>query len=105
MATDQSIVDFIVDQLSLLGDVRARKMFGEYGVYYRDKLVALLCDDLLFVKITAAGRDFLGPHEEDSPYPGAKPCFLMSEAECEDRELLAELVRRTYAELPPPKPK
>lgn len=103
MATDQGIADFIVDQLSDLGEVRARKMFGEYGVYYRDKLVALICDDLLFVKITAAGKEFLGDHETDSPYPGAKPCFLMSEDECEDRESLAELVRRTFGGLPPPK--
>ena len=37
MATDQSIVDYILEQISGAGRVHAKKMFGEYGVYCDDK--------------------------------------------------------------------
>ena len=33
MATKQTTVDFILDQLASLSGVRARKMFGEYTLY------------------------------------------------------------------------
>lgn len=103
MPTDQNVADYIVNHLAPLGEVRASRMFGEFGVYYRDKLVALICNDLLFVKCTAAGRAYLGPHEEDRPHPGAKPCFLLSVDEVEDGERLRELIRLTYEDLPPQK--
>jgi TfoX/Sxy family transcriptional regulator of competence genes len=34
-------------------------MFGEYGLYSSGKMVALVCDDALYVKPTAAGRAFI----------------------------------------------
>jgi hypothetical protein len=69
------------------------------------KVVALFCDDQLFVKPTRAGRAFLGDVHEAQPYPGAKPWFLISGDRCEDADFLCDLVRRSAAELPPPKPK
>ena len=105
MASEQSIVDYLIEQLASAGDVSARKMFGEYGVYCEGKLVALICDDQFFVKPTEAGRAFIGEVEEASPYKGAKPSFLVSEAHWDDREWLGELVRLTAAALPLPKPK
>lgn len=107
MASQQSTVDFIVDQMADAGDVSAKKMFGEYGVYCGGKMVALVCDDQLFVKPTAGGRDLLKTVVEASPYPGAKPCFLISADLLEDREALTELIKVTARELPLPvkKPK
>jgi TfoX/Sxy family transcriptional regulator of competence genes len=80
-------------------------MFGEYGIYCRGKIVALFCDDQLFVKPTAAGKVFIGKVKEGPPYPGAKPWFLIAGDRCEDGEWLSELVRLTERELPAPKPK
>ena len=105
MASTQRDVDFILEQLSDAGGVSARKMFGEYGIYYRDKIVALFCDNQLFVKPTAAGRAFIGKIAEAPPYPGAKLWFLITGDRCEDGEWLTELVRITERELPAPKPK
>jgi TfoX/Sxy family transcriptional regulator of competence genes len=103
MAFDQAFVDFILDQLQPAGPVSARKMFGEYGLYWDDLLVALICDNKLFVKPTAAGRAYLGTASvEASPYPGAKPSLLIEEG-LDDRAWLQQLVRLTVAELPPPK--
>ena len=104
MATQQRTVDFILDQIRAAGGISARKMFGEYGLFCEGKMVALICDDQLFVKPTAAGRQRLGEGViERAPYPGAKPCFLVAGDRWEDRAWLADLLRASCAELPPPK--
>lgn len=105
MASTQRNVDFVLEQMAEAREVSARKMFGEYAIYCRGKLVALFCDDQLFIKPTNAGRTFLGTVKQASPYPGAKPYFLISGAQCEDGEWLSELVRVTERELPQPSPK
>ncbi len=104
MASDQSFVDFIVDQLAQAGIIHARKMFGEYGVYCDGKFFGLICDNKFFVKPTQGGRDFIKDVVEAPAYPGAKMSLLI-EDQLEDREWLSELVRITVKELPEPKPK
>ena len=79
-------------------------MFGEYVLYSNGKVVALLCDNQLFIKPTKAGRAFIGDVVEAPPYPGAKLSFLIQD-EIENREWLSQLIRLTEAELPAPKPK
>lgn len=105
MASDRKTVAFIVDQLAAAGEVSAKPMFGEYGLYCDGKMVGLICDDQLFVKPTAGGRAFAGAIDEAPPYPGAKPCLLVDADRWDDAEWLAELVRISTAELPMPKPK
>jgi TfoX/Sxy family transcriptional regulator of competence genes len=105
MSSKQANVDFVVEQMAEAGDVSARKMFGEYGIYCRGKIVALFCDDQLFVKPTDAGKAFIGKVKEGSPYPGAKPWFVVSGDRCEDGEWLSQLIRVTERVLPAPKPK
>jgi len=100
MTSQQSTVDFILDQISEAGDVSTKKMFGEYGVYCAGKMVASVCDDQLFVKPTAGGRNLLKAVTEASPYPGAKPCFLISAETLEDRETLTAVIKITAKELP-----
>jgi len=104
MSTSASTIEYILDQL---GDgVTERKMFGEYALYTHGKVVALVCDDQLFVKITDAGKEFVGKkYEEGTAYPGAKPSMLIDEDSIEDREWLRELFEITAAHLPAPKPK
>lgn len=104
MASDQSFVDFIVDQIKVNSTISAKKMFGEYAVYCDQKLVALICDNRLYVKPTSAGKSFIGNVTEAPPYPGAKPSFLIEE-KLEDSDWLSELIQLTAMELPEPKPK
>ena len=105
MASAQSTVDFIVDQLGGTGVISAKKMFGEYGLYLDSKLAALVCDNQLFIKPTAAGRQFIGTPTEAPPYPGAKPYFLISGELWDDGVWMSQLVKITAAELPLPKKK
>ncbi|EDE2726664.1 competence protein TfoX [Salmonella enterica] len=106
MASRQSTVDFIVEQLSLPHTISVKKMFGEYGIYCDEKMVALVCDDLLFVKPTLGGKAFLGKeYKAMAPYPGAKPSFVISGEKWDEYEWLSQLIIITYNELPQPKKK
>ena len=104
MATDAEFVEFLADQMAGAGEVAFRKMFGEYALYCDGKVVALVCDNQLFVKPTPGGRAHIGEPVEAPPYPGAKPYFLI-EAAFEDRDWIETLIRITAREAPAPKPK
>ena len=103
MTTQPSTVAFIVDQMAGAGTVTAKAMFGEFGVYCDGKIVALICRDQLFVKPTMGGRAFIGEPDEQPPYRGAKPSFLIPAEGLEDADWLAQLIRISAAELPVPK--
>lgn len=103
MASDKTFVDLVVSKIKKAGEVSARAMFGEYAIYCDGKLVALICDNQLFVKRTEKGRAFAKNPVEGSPYPGAKPCFVIPENA--EPAWLTQLVTLTARELPPPKPK
>lgn len=104
MASDIGFVEFVVDQIDSDCAVTFKSMFGEFGLFSGGRIVALICDDQLFMKPTGGGRAFIGDVVEAPPYPGAKPCLLIG-AQIDDGEWLSELVRITARELPPPKPK
>ena len=103
MASDERFVAFLLDQMAGAGSVSARKMFGEFAIYCDLKVVALVCDNQLFVKPTAAGKSLLGDPSLAPPYPGAKPHFLMSNVD--DGEFLSAIIAATARELPVPKAK
>ena len=104
MSSDLDFVEFVADQIDDTCQVSYRKMFGEYALYSKGKIVALICDNQLFVKPTEVGRSFIGEVVESSPYPGAKPAFLIQD-KIEDREWLTQLITLTEEVLPKPKPK
>lgn len=104
MSSKQEFVNFIVDQIQTAGEISAKKMFGEYGLYCDRKFFGVICDNKLFIKPTASGRDYIGSVTESPAYPGAKPSFLIEE-KLEDPDWLSELVKITVKELPTPKPK
>lgn len=116
MSTSQDFADFVTEQMSGAGVISKRKMMGEYVVYCQEKVIALICDNKLFIKPTEAGRNFLKNSEskplnlpgenliEVPPYPGSKNFFLI-ENKLEDRDFIAQLIKVSYPELPLPKPK
>jgi TfoX/Sxy family transcriptional regulator of competence genes len=104
VSSDPGFVEYICDQLQDAAEISSRKMFGEWAIYSGPKVIALVCDDRLFVRPTAGGRAFIGEPVEAPPYPGAKPHFLI-EDRIDDREWLTGLIRVTEREIPVPKPK
>ncbi|MEO8530867.1 MAG: TfoX/Sxy family protein [Deltaproteobacteria bacterium] len=105
MATDAQSIDFILEQGAGAGQLTARKMFGEFGLYLDGKIIGLICDDTLFLKVSEAGRRLLGEPIMAAAYTGAKPSFNISLDACEDRDWFIELLQATYRGLPAPKPK
>ena len=108
MATTQRTVDFLLDQLSGCGPVTARKMFGEYCLYFAGKPVGLVCDNQLFLKPTPAVRALMPEPLDGLPYPKARPHLLVSADVWDDRHTLCQWVRATFdalPQVPPPKPR
>lgn len=97
MASNPSFVQYTVDQCSGAGDVSARKMFGDYGIYCNGKLFGLICDNSLYIKQTEAAKAILRAEDLRPPYPGAKPHFYIEDVD--DRDYLSALVRATCAAL------
>jgi TfoX/Sxy family transcriptional regulator of competence genes len=104
MSSNQDFVDYIIEQIENAGEITYKKMFGEYGIYSDNKIVALICDNQLFIKPTEGGKAFIGNAKEAPPYPGAKMSFLI-EDKIDDHEWISQLIRITANELPEPKPK
>ncbi|MGB4966385.1 MAG: TfoX/Sxy family protein [Microgenomates group bacterium] len=103
MSTKSETVEYILEQLSTMANIRTRKMFGEYALYCDEKVVALICDDELFVKSTISGKEFAGnDFKEGIPYPGAK-IYIKVDEKLDDREWLSTLIRITTDALPLPK--
>ncbi|MCK5220012.1 MAG: TfoX/Sxy family protein [Candidatus Aminicenantes bacterium] len=104
MGSSLNFVEFVADQMEGAGEITYKMMFGEYGLYCEGKIVALVCDDPVFVKPTEAGRKFIKDPVEAPPYPGAKNYFLIEE-QIENRDWVSMLIKVSAEELPLPKPK
>lgn len=105
MASKKETVIFILDQITKAGNVSAKKMFGEYAIYCNNKVVALVCDDMFYVKPTLAGKCYIGEVNEQPPYFEANKYYLISGEYWEDSEWMSELIKITQEELPALKPK
>ncbi|MDL2252478.1 TfoX/Sxy family protein [Ruminococcaceae bacterium OttesenSCG-928-I18] len=103
MASSKDYIDYVCEQLAGAGEIRAKKMFGEWGIYCDDKFCACVCNNQLFVKMTKAAEDAWPDTETAPPYEGARPYFLLPDVE--DRDFLAAFLRTTCAALPEKKPK
>jgi len=95
MGTQQSTMDYLLDQLRGAGPVSCRKMFGEYCLYYDGSPVGLVCNNQLYLKPTEQGRKLLGEAREGAPFPGARPHLLIDADSWEDAHTLSLLVRTT----------
>jgi TfoX/Sxy family transcriptional regulator of competence genes len=98
MASSKEYLDFIVDQLSDLEDVKVRAMMGEYIIYYRGKIVGGIYDDRFLVKPVPAAIELMPEAQKELPYEGAKEMLLVDNVD--NREFMCNLLRAMYDELP-----
>lgn len=104
MATSKDFHDYVLEQISRIGNVSSIKMMGEYCIYYRGKVVALLCDNMFLLKPTETVLTLLPDAERVYPYEGSNTLMVVVD-DIENVELLAELFRAMYRELPAPEEK
>ncbi len=102
MATSVSYIEFICEQIAGVGDIRYKKMFGEYMVYVNNKPVLLVCDDTVFVKIKEETTAVLSECETGIPYKGSKEHYIL---DIENKELSQEVVMILEKITPVPKPR
>ena len=50
MACSPEFIEFVCDALAPLGEVRSRKMMGDYVIYVNEKCVITACDNIAYVK-------------------------------------------------------
>ena len=93
MASHSDYVEYVVEQLHGAGSVRARKMFGEYGLFCDGTFFAVICDDQLFIKITPQGEAAFPDLPKAPPYEGAKDSFVVEDVD--DPTMPVELTRIT----------
>lgn len=56
MARQSEFVEFVLELLAPLGNVRARAMFGGHGIYRDEVMFAIIVDDRLYFKADAVTR-------------------------------------------------
>ena len=98
MASTKDYADFILEQLSGLDEITARKMMGEYILYFRDKIIGGVYDNRFLVKPTNSAQEKMPDAPLELPYEGANPMLLVDNVE--NRDFLKELVLAMYDELP-----
>ena len=103
MATSQSTMDFLLDVLADSHQVSARRMFGEFCLYYAGRPVGLVCDEQLYLKPSEVGRRLMKEPDEGAPFPGARPHLRISPDLWDDRNWMIAMVRATFENLPAPK--
>lgn len=103
MASSKAYLDFVLDQLSELQDIRYRAMMGEFIIYYRDKIVGGIYDDRLLVKAIPSAIAYMPNASYELPYQGAKEMLLVDEVD--DKAFITGLFNAMYDELPAPKKK
>ena len=103
MASSKEYLDFVLEQLSGLDEIRYKAMMGEYIIYYRDKIIGGIYDDRFLVKPTKSAKSLMPEANLELPYEGAKEMLLVDNVD--NRDFLKILLEAMYDELPAPKKK
>ena len=102
MPCSADFIEFVCEMLSPLGEVRSRKMMGDYVIYVNEKCVITACDNNAFVKKLPCIEAMMADAECGSPYPGAKEAYIL---EFSDRNKVLKVVDTLWNALPFPKTK
>lgn len=100
MATQRETVEFILDKLGDRTRFTVRAMFGEFALYADKKVVALVCNDLLYVKMMPESESLQPSCDVGEPYPGAKPYYVVSESSLSHLTALPRILIAMAAALP-----
>jgi len=103
MAVSSDYLDYVHDQLSGLGGVSSRRMFGGAGLYCDEFFFALIDDDTLYLRVNDANRaDFttrgMGQFRPYADRPELSMSYYETPADVlEDAAALVAWARRSVA--------
>lgn len=102
MSTTAEYIEYVCDRIRGVGEIRYKKMFGEYMVYVNEKPILLVCDNTVFVKKLECIAGEMQNAEVGFPYEGAKEHYVL---DLDDPELSKRVIMLLEKETPLPKPK
>ena len=102
MACTTEFIEFVCDALAPLGEVRSRKMMGDYVIYLNEKCVITACDNIAYVKKLPCIADMMADAECGCPYEGAKEAYVL---DFTDTRKVLKVVETIWEVLPFPKSK
>lgn len=97
MATTESFINYVCEQLAGIGEIRYKKMFGEYLVYIDEKPIIIVCENTAFVKKLDCIEPLMEGSDVGFPYKGAKEHYILDLENDISREVVAKLVEVTPA--------
>ena len=100
MATSIDYIEFVCEEISGTGDIRYKKMFGEYMVYVNDKPLLLICDSTVYVKKLDVIEHLMEDADTGIPYNGAKEHYIL---DVEEKTVAHEVIRILEAVIKVPK--
>lgn len=100
MACTTDFIQELCDILSPLGEVRSRKMMGDYVIYVNEKCVITACDNITFIKKLPYIAEMMSDAETGTPYPGAKEAYILDTS---NHTKALEVIATLWEKLPFPR--
>lgn len=91
-----------MEVLSPLGEVRSRKMMGDYVIYLNEKCVITACDNIAYIKKLPCIDNLMQGAETGCAYEGAKEGYILS---FDDPGKARKVISTLWDALPFPKSK
>ncbi len=102
MATTNEYIEYVCEQINGIGEIRYKKMFGEFMVYVNDKPVIIVCDNNAFVKKLDCIEEMMKDAKLGYPYKGAKEHYIL---DIDNSDFCKNIVSKIEEVTPVPKPK
>lgn len=77
MACTVEFIEYVCETLRPLGEVRSRRMMGDYIIYVNDKCLITVCDNNLYIKKLPCVADLMADAQTGVPYRGAKEAYIL----------------------------
>ena len=98
MASSREYLEFVLEQLSEVGNISYRAMMGEFIIYCQGKVVGGIYDDRFLVKPTDSAKKLMPEAPYELPYEGGSKMLLVEDID--NRIFLRELLKCMVEELP-----
>ena len=102
MACNIDYIEYLCSSLSSFGEVRYRKMMGDYVIYLNEKCIITACDNMAFIKKLPCLEVMMQNAETGHPYGGAKEAYILDTS---NQSLLRKVIPVLWDNLPFPKKK
>lgn len=93
MSCSVDFIEYVCSQLSSVGEVRSRKMMGDYLIYIDEKPVIIACDNLCYVKKVPEIESLMVEAECGFPYPGAKEHYILDIDHKKEAMMVVKILR------------